>query len=196
MFVLCSPVSGGFNAAGDGGKKGRKTAADGSANGLPAAKKPRTCSICHTPGHTRTTCPQRWPLSVAELSSVRFSNAPPEKQLFFHFSFSSGRSDRCFRLTGSFLAPGWKTKGTCQEDFTFNLQQQKRIITLFNLSDSNVKVLRCFNSLNKKSCFLCVCCWRKKKKHDKRGSNTSHWGVEPLKHGGVRNHTSLKVCNV
>ncbi|XP_037545396.1 DNA topoisomerase 3-alpha [Nematolebias whitei] len=50
---------GGFNAAGDRGKKGRKTAADGSANGLPAAKKPRTCSICRTPGHTRATCPQR-----------------------------------------------------------------------------------------------------------------------------------------
>ncbi|XP_072224949.1 DNA topoisomerase 3-alpha [Leuresthes tenuis] len=57
------PVSGGygggFNGGGDGGKKGRKTTGDGTANRPPAAKKPRTCGICHMPGHTRVTCPQR-----------------------------------------------------------------------------------------------------------------------------------------
>ncbi|XP_017272283.1 DNA topoisomerase 3-alpha [Kryptolebias marmoratus] len=51
---------GGFNQVGDGGRRGRKAAAaDRSANRPPAAKKPRTCSICHVPGHTRVTCPQR-----------------------------------------------------------------------------------------------------------------------------------------
>ncbi|KAM9843380.1 DNA topoisomerase 3-alpha [Aulostomus maculatus] len=51
---------GGFNDGGrNGGKNGRKVTGDASANRPPAAKKPRTCGICHLPGHTRTTCPQR-----------------------------------------------------------------------------------------------------------------------------------------
>ncbi|XP_045929127.1 DNA topoisomerase 3-alpha isoform X1 [Micropterus dolomieu] len=50
---------GGFNGGGDGGKKGRKITGDAAANKPPAAKKPRTCGICHMPGHTRVTCPQR-----------------------------------------------------------------------------------------------------------------------------------------
>ncbi|XP_038165343.1 DNA topoisomerase 3-alpha [Cyprinodon tularosa] len=50
---------GGFNAGGDGGKKGRKAMGEGAANRPPAAKKPRSCGICHMPGHTRVTCPQR-----------------------------------------------------------------------------------------------------------------------------------------
>uniref|UniRef100_A0A8B9KXF4 DNA topoisomerase n=1 Tax=Astyanax mexicanus TaxID=7994 RepID=A0A8B9KXF4_ASTMX len=29
-----------------------------SSSKAPAAKRPRTCGICHQPGHTRTTCPQ------------------------------------------------------------------------------------------------------------------------------------------
>uniref|UniRef100_A0A4W5K787 GRF-type domain-containing protein n=1 Tax=Hucho hucho TaxID=62062 RepID=A0A4W5K787_9TELE len=46
---------------GDWGKRGRK---NGGGGGAPptkptAAKKPRTCGICHMPGHTRVTCPQR-----------------------------------------------------------------------------------------------------------------------------------------
>uniref|UniRef100_A0A087Y9R3 DNA topoisomerase n=1 Tax=Poecilia formosa TaxID=48698 RepID=A0A087Y9R3_POEFO len=49
----------GFNGGGDGGNKGRKTAGDGAAGRPPAARKPRTCGICHMPGHTRVTCPQR-----------------------------------------------------------------------------------------------------------------------------------------
>lgn len=66
VFGLCSPVSGGFgggfNGGGDGGKKGKKIVGDATANKPPAAKKPRTCGICHMPGHTRVTCPQRWQL--------------------------------------------------------------------------------------------------------------------------------------
>lgn len=50
---------GGFNAGGDGGKKGRRTTGDSAASPATAAKKPRTCGICHMPGHTRVTCPQR-----------------------------------------------------------------------------------------------------------------------------------------
>nr|XP_015800866.2 DNA topoisomerase 3-alpha [Nothobranchius furzeri] len=46
---------GGFNTSGVGEKKGRKPRGDGP----PAVKKPRSCSICHVPGHTRATCPQR-----------------------------------------------------------------------------------------------------------------------------------------
>ncbi|XP_032443756.1 DNA topoisomerase 3-alpha isoform X1 [Xiphophorus hellerii] len=54
------PPGGGFNAFNeDGGKTGRKTAGDGAAGRAPAARKPRTCGICHMPGHTRVTCPQR-----------------------------------------------------------------------------------------------------------------------------------------
>ncbi|TMS15658.1 DNA topoisomerase 3-alpha [Larimichthys crocea] len=51
---------GGLNGGGDHrGKKGRKTTGAASAVRPPAAKKPRTCGICHMPGHTRVTCPQR-----------------------------------------------------------------------------------------------------------------------------------------
>ncbi|XP_034055116.1 DNA topoisomerase 3-alpha isoform X2 [Gymnodraco acuticeps] len=46
------------DVGGDGGRKERKTSAK-DATKPPAAKKPRTCGICHMPGHTRTTCPQR-----------------------------------------------------------------------------------------------------------------------------------------
>ncbi|XP_049417740.1 DNA topoisomerase 3-alpha [Epinephelus fuscoguttatus] len=55
------PVSGGFgggfNGGGDGGRRGKKILPD--ANRPPAAKKARTCGICHVAGHTRVTCPQR-----------------------------------------------------------------------------------------------------------------------------------------
>uniref|UniRef100_A0A3Q2R064 DNA topoisomerase n=1 Tax=Fundulus heteroclitus TaxID=8078 RepID=A0A3Q2R064_FUNHE len=50
---------GGFNSGRDGGKKGRKTTGEVGANKPPTTKKPRTCGICHMPGHTRVTCPQR-----------------------------------------------------------------------------------------------------------------------------------------
>ncbi|XP_034750172.1 DNA topoisomerase 3-alpha [Etheostoma cragini] len=50
---------GGFNGGGDGGTKGRKITGGATANKPAAAKKPRTCGICHNPGHTRVTCPQR-----------------------------------------------------------------------------------------------------------------------------------------
>ncbi|XP_040046207.2 DNA topoisomerase 3-alpha [Gasterosteus aculeatus] len=40
-------------------KKGRKIAGEAAPNKPPAAKKPRSCGICHMPGHTRVTCPQR-----------------------------------------------------------------------------------------------------------------------------------------
>ncbi|XP_071403367.1 DNA topoisomerase 3-alpha [Centroberyx affinis] len=61
------PVSGGLGGGfggfsgdgGDGGRKARKTTGGPAANRPPAAKKPRTCGICHMPGHTRVTCPQR-----------------------------------------------------------------------------------------------------------------------------------------
>ncbi|KAM7372316.1 hypothetical protein PAMP_009493 [Pampus punctatissimus] len=53
-------LCGAFNGGGDRGKgKGRKIMGDAVANKPPAAKKPRTCGICHLPGHTRVTCPQR-----------------------------------------------------------------------------------------------------------------------------------------
>ncbi|KAL0992506.1 hypothetical protein UPYG_G00094240 [Umbra pygmaea] len=48
-------VGRGSHEGGDGGKRGRKT----GGGGPPAAKKPRNCGICHMPGHTRATCPQR-----------------------------------------------------------------------------------------------------------------------------------------
>ncbi|XP_034046272.1 DNA topoisomerase 3-alpha isoform X2 [Thalassophryne amazonica] len=48
-----------FNGGGDRGKKGRKLTGDATFNKPPTAKKPRSCSICHMPGHTRVTCPQR-----------------------------------------------------------------------------------------------------------------------------------------
>uniref|UniRef100_A0A3Q1GMZ7 DNA topoisomerase n=2 Tax=Acanthochromis polyacanthus TaxID=80966 RepID=A0A3Q1GMZ7_9TELE len=50
---------GGFNGNGGGERRGRKIMGDGIANKPPAAKKPRTCGICHMQGHTRVTCPQR-----------------------------------------------------------------------------------------------------------------------------------------
>ncbi|XP_054891755.1 DNA topoisomerase 3-alpha [Poeciliopsis prolifica] len=53
---------GGFNASvggREGGKKARRAAGDAGAGRPPAARKPRTCGICHMPGHTRLTCPQR-----------------------------------------------------------------------------------------------------------------------------------------
>nr|XP_046270120.1 DNA topoisomerase 3-alpha isoform X2 [Scatophagus argus] len=53
-----APPPGDFGA-GDRGKKGRRIMGDATANKPPAAKKPRTCGICHMPGHTRATCPQR-----------------------------------------------------------------------------------------------------------------------------------------
>ncbi|NXV02190.1 TOP3A topoisomerase, partial [Cettia cetti] len=37
---------------------GSKTKRPGSLSSGSAAKKPRTCSICHQPGHTRKNCPQ------------------------------------------------------------------------------------------------------------------------------------------
>ncbi|KAK2894107.1 DNA topoisomerase 3-alpha isoform X2 [Channa argus] len=49
--------SGGFNSGGNAGRNGQNMV--GGANKPPAAKKPRTCGICHMPGHTRVTCPQR-----------------------------------------------------------------------------------------------------------------------------------------
>ncbi|XP_047428645.1 DNA topoisomerase 3-alpha [Mugil cephalus] len=49
---------GGFNGGGDRGRKGRMITGD--ANNKPSnPRKPRTCGICHMPGHTRVTCPQR-----------------------------------------------------------------------------------------------------------------------------------------
>lgn len=54
--------SGGFNSGQSGGNRGgngRKKAGDARGNKAPAAKKPRNCGICHLPGHTRATCPQR-----------------------------------------------------------------------------------------------------------------------------------------
>ncbi|XP_058510330.1 DNA topoisomerase 3-alpha [Solea solea] len=50
---------GGFNGGRDEGKRGRKTTGGSAPNKPPAAKKARTCGICHMPGHTRVTCPQR-----------------------------------------------------------------------------------------------------------------------------------------
>lgn len=59
--------SSGYNSSGfssgqsssNRGGNGRKKAGDAGANRPPAAKKPRNCGICHLPGHTRVTCPQR-----------------------------------------------------------------------------------------------------------------------------------------
>lgn len=48
-------VSRGFNN-GETERRGRKTGP--SSAKAPAAKRQRTCGICHQPGHTRTTCPQ------------------------------------------------------------------------------------------------------------------------------------------
>ncbi|XP_040927756.1 DNA topoisomerase 3-alpha isoform X2 [Betta splendens] len=46
---------GGVSRGGDVARRGRP----GTGDGKPPAKKPRTCGLCHMPGHTRTTCPQR-----------------------------------------------------------------------------------------------------------------------------------------
>uniref|UniRef100_A0A8C7JEH0 DNA topoisomerase n=1 Tax=Oncorhynchus kisutch TaxID=8019 RepID=A0A8C7JEH0_ONCKI len=45
----------------DWGKRGRETGGGGAppTTKPPATRKPRTCGICHMPGHTRVTCPQR-----------------------------------------------------------------------------------------------------------------------------------------
>lgn len=59
--------SSGYNSSGynsgqsssNRGGNGRKKAGDASGNRAPAAKKSRNCGICHLPGHTRVTCPQR-----------------------------------------------------------------------------------------------------------------------------------------
>uniref|UniRef100_A0A8C4GLT4 DNA topoisomerase n=1 Tax=Dicentrarchus labrax TaxID=13489 RepID=A0A8C4GLT4_DICLA len=50
---------GGFNGGGGEGGNRPKITGDASANKPPAAKKPRTCSICHMPGHNKIRCPQR-----------------------------------------------------------------------------------------------------------------------------------------
>lgn len=53
--------SGGFNGGqsnSSSNRNGKKKPGDASGN-RPAAKKPRNCGICHLPGHTRVTCPQR-----------------------------------------------------------------------------------------------------------------------------------------
>uniref|UniRef100_A0A6Q2Y6L8 DNA topoisomerase n=1 Tax=Esox lucius TaxID=8010 RepID=A0A6Q2Y6L8_ESOLU len=51
------PGNRGGYGGGDAGKRGRKTGGGGAPT--TTAKKPRTCGICHAPGHTRATCPQR-----------------------------------------------------------------------------------------------------------------------------------------
>ncbi|KAG9279931.1 DNA topoisomerase 3-alpha [Astyanax mexicanus] len=48
-----STTGGGDNSTWNGSKK-----TGVSSSKAPAAKRPRTCGICHQPGHTRTTCPQ------------------------------------------------------------------------------------------------------------------------------------------
>uniref|UniRef100_A0A672Z3P5 DNA topoisomerase n=1 Tax=Sphaeramia orbicularis TaxID=375764 RepID=A0A672Z3P5_9TELE len=50
---------GGCNGNGDRRMNGKKKMGDNTVNKPPAAKKPRNCGICHMPGHTRVTCPQR-----------------------------------------------------------------------------------------------------------------------------------------
>nr|XP_020443489.1 DNA topoisomerase 3-alpha isoform X1 [Monopterus albus] len=53
--------SGGFYSGDEGrnGRNGRRPTGDDTASKPPTAKRPRTCGICHMPGHTRNTCPQR-----------------------------------------------------------------------------------------------------------------------------------------
>ncbi|XP_051569913.1 DNA topoisomerase 3-alpha-like isoform X2 [Myxocyprinus asiaticus] len=43
---------------GNGGKRGLDKKTSTASNKPPAAKRQRTCGICHEPGHTRVTCPQ------------------------------------------------------------------------------------------------------------------------------------------
>lgn len=62
-FTSAPPPSGAFGGGfpgGDGRGRGRGTAGAAPTNKPLAAKKPRSCGICHTVGHTRVTCPQRW----------------------------------------------------------------------------------------------------------------------------------------
>lgn len=47
-----------FDSSGFSRGLGSKAKRPGSLSSGAAAKKPRTCSICHQPGHTRKTCPQ------------------------------------------------------------------------------------------------------------------------------------------
>ncbi|XP_033827108.1 DNA topoisomerase 3-alpha [Periophthalmus magnuspinnatus] len=59
------PPSGAFGSGFNSGSKNnrggnaRKKTGDAGENRAPAAKKPRNCGICHLPGHTRVTCPER-----------------------------------------------------------------------------------------------------------------------------------------
>lgn len=58
------PPQGGFgsghtNGGFSGGRNGKKKMGAAPAHRPPAAKKQRNCGICHLPGHTRVTCPQR-----------------------------------------------------------------------------------------------------------------------------------------
>ncbi|XP_042170566.1 LOW QUALITY PROTEIN: DNA topoisomerase 3-alpha-like [Oncorhynchus tshawytscha] len=55
------PPPGSGSGGGDWGKRGRETGGGGAppTTKPPATRKPRTCGICHMPGHTRVTCPQR-----------------------------------------------------------------------------------------------------------------------------------------
>lgn len=57
--LLSGGLGGGFNSSGDRRVNAKKKMGDNTVNKPPAAKKPRTCGICHLPGHTRVTCPQR-----------------------------------------------------------------------------------------------------------------------------------------
>ncbi|KAG1968494.1 DNA topoisomerase 3-alpha [Pimephales promelas] len=45
-------------SGGNGGKHPGIKKASTASNKPPTAKRPRTCGICHEPGHTRVTCPQ------------------------------------------------------------------------------------------------------------------------------------------
>ncbi len=55
-YFSATVVSGGNGARPPGNKKASTTS-----NKPPTAKRPRTCGLCHEPGHTRVTCPQgRW----------------------------------------------------------------------------------------------------------------------------------------
>ncbi|NWY02920.1 TOP3A topoisomerase, partial [Nothoprocta ornata] len=47
-----------FGSSGSSREFGSKAKRPSSVSSVATAKKPRTCSICHQPGHTRKTCPQ------------------------------------------------------------------------------------------------------------------------------------------
>lgn len=125
-FDFCSSMSGGFgvtfNGGGGGGKKGRRITGDAGGNRPPAAKKPRTCGICHLPGHTRVTCPQRWQLPVVlhphcetapELCGVTASFFSNMQQLWFKYhKISYGPcihswGERAFMITVHFKLIVW-----------------------------------------------------------------------------------------